>query len=80
MTIVTFCVLRFAPAPPAIVAARKYSDILQGFGGFQHYNPTVLIAIHTLAAIRSAIWLTACLSQVNSNTSHTRSILTDEPP
>ena len=38
---------------------------MQGFGGFQHYNSTVLTAIHILAAIRSSIWLTACLSQVS---------------
>jgi len=65
LTIITFCILRFAPAPPAIVSARKYPDIMQGFGGFQHYNSTVLTAIHILAAIRSSIWLTASLSQVS---------------
>ena len=62
--VITFAVLRFAPAPPPIVSARKWGDVMHGFGGAMHWDPAALAAIHIFKAIQSAVWFGCQLSQV----------------
>lgn len=62
--VITFAILRFAPAPPPIVSAKKWRDVMHGFGGATHWNPTVLGVIHTFRAIQSSVWFGCQLSQV----------------
>ncbi|WWC62013.1 uncharacterized protein I303_104600 [Kwoniella dejecticola CBS 10117] len=66
----TFCILRFAPAPPAIVGATRYADVMHGFGGAQHWDPTALSVIHLFRTIQSAFWLVSQLSQIHLNYRH----------
>ncbi|KAM0756010.1 hypothetical protein T439DRAFT_376272 [Meredithblackwellia eburnea MCA 4105] len=67
ISIGTFLILRFFPAPPAIVSAPRFKDIVQGFGGAQHHDPTALEVIHFFNTFQSSAWLGSRLSQIHLN-------------
>lgn len=62
---VTFAILRFAPAPPPIVSAKKYANVMHGFGGASHWNSTVIQVIHIFSAIQGSVWFGCQISQVS---------------
>ncbi|WWC70034.1 uncharacterized protein I206_103978 [Kwoniella pini CBS 10737] len=63
----TFCILRFAPPPPAIVGATRYSDVMHGFGGATHWDPSALKVIHIFRTIQNSFWLVSHFSQIHLN-------------
>ncbi|WRT67365.1 uncharacterized protein IL334_004336 [Kwoniella shivajii] len=63
----TFLILEFAPPPPAIVSAAKYSDVMQGFGGARHWDATAIKVLHIFHAFQGSVWLVSRLSQIHLN-------------
>ncbi|WWC90909.1 uncharacterized protein L201_005847 [Kwoniella dendrophila CBS 6074] len=67
ITLLTFSIFRFAPIPPSIIAGTKFRDIMHGFGGATHYDPTVLNVIHLFKSVQSSFWLITQSSQIILN-------------
>jgi hypothetical protein len=70
IVVVTFAILRFAPAPPPLIAAKKYGDVMHGFGGAMNWSSTVLEVIFLFKAIQSSVWFGCQISQVLVSAPH----------